>query len=70
MASFQFGPWVLWALLLELAILLLFSTWQKGLLKSSESPEMIEELPEHVEEDITPTLDQMAVIDPEIDAES
>ena len=39
LASFQFGPWVLWA------ILLLISTWQKGLLKASESPEMAEEHP-------------------------
>ena len=64
MASFQFGPWVLWA------ILLLISTWQKGLLKASESPEMAEEHPEHLEEDLIPTLDQMAVVNTEIDAES
>jgi hypothetical protein len=31
---------------------------------------MIEEHPEYVEEDLAPTLDQMAVVDPEIDVDS
>jgi len=50
--------------------LLLISTWQKGLLKASESPKMDEKHPEYVEEELTLTLDQMVVVDTEIDAES
>ena len=52
-----------------------FSTWQKGLLSGSDSkaeqgiPE--EQLPEIIEErDLDQTLDQMAFVEHEIDADS
>ena len=58
----------------ELVILLFISMWQKRRDKVSDSPRdstVIEELTESIEEEfMTPTLDQMAVVDSEIDAES
>ncbi len=74
MASFQFGPWVLLLVTAELVILLFLSMWQKRLDKGSDSPRdstVIEGLPESIEEEtFAPTLDQIAVLDTEIDAES
>lgn len=74
MASFQLGPWVLLVVTAELVILLFISMWQKRRDKVSDSPRdstVIEELTESIEEEfMTPTLDQMAVVDSEIDAES
>ena len=66
---------MIWAILLEFIILFFFSTWQKGLLSGSDSkaeqgiPE--EQLPEIIEErDLDQTLDQMAFVEHEIDADS
>jgi len=58
-----------------MVLLLFLSMWQKRLDKGSDSPKgstVIEGLPESSieEENIAPTLDQIAVLDTEIDAES
>lgn len=74
MASFQLGPWVLLVVTAELVILLFISMWQKSRDKGSDSPKdstVIEGLTESIEgENISPTLDQIAVVETEIDAES
>lgn len=58
----------------ELVILLFISMWQKSRDKGSDSPKdstVIEGLTESIEgENISPTLDQIAVVETEIDAES
>ena len=73
MASIQFGPWVLWAVMLEFVLLLFLSMWQKRHGKGSDPPRnsAVEDHRVSIEEEnISPTLDQMAVVDHEIDAES
>lgn len=74
MASFQFWPWVIWAIILEFFISLLISMWQKGLLSgsgsSSEESTSPEDLAKSIEEDDqSPTLDQIAVVENELEAE-
>ena len=60
MVSFQFGPWVLVMVTAELAILLFISMWLKSRDKGSDSSS---------EESMSPTLDQMGVVENEIEAE-
>lgn len=74
MASFQFGSWIIWAIILEFFISLLISMWQKGLLSgsgsSSEESTSPEDLAKSIEEDDqSPTLDQIAVVENELEAE-
>ena len=74
MASFQFGPWALLLVTAELVILLFISMWQKNLDKGSDSPRdstVIEGLPGSIkEENISPTLNQIGVVETERYAES
>lgn len=74
MASFQFGPWVIWAVMLEFVLLLFLSMWQKRHGKGSDPPRNSAVIEDHWEsleaERISPTMDQIAVVDAEIDSES
>jgi len=74
LASFQFGPWVIWAVMLEFVLLLFLSMWQKRHGKGSDPPRNSAVIEDHWEsleaEHISPTMDQIAVVDTEIDAES
>ena len=64
---------MLWAVMLEFVLLLFLSMWQKRHGKGSDPPRnsAVEDHRVSIEEEnISPTLDQMAVVDHEIDAES